>query len=106
MHYRWWWWRIVFLRGWRRRSDGSWWRNRGWWRWSFIGLILIDVGDFLLFVALADLDYLVNMILFECSGNDDEIILFLERVTQVDNSLLLDQSLGKSCLALLAPGCP
>jgi hypothetical protein len=30
--------------------------------------------------------------------------LFFERVTQVDDSLLLDQALGKSRLALFAPG--
>jgi hypothetical protein len=43
------------------------------------------------------------MVLFECSGNNDEVVLFFERITQVDNGLLLDQALGKSRLALLAP---
>jgi hypothetical protein len=104
VYYRWRWRRVVFFRGWRRRGDRSWWSYRSWRWWGFIGLLLIYVGDFLLFVAFADLDHLIDMLLFECSGNNDEVVLFFEWVAQVDNSLLLDQALGKSRLALLAPG--
>jgi hypothetical protein len=28
-----------------------------------------------LFVAFADLDHLIDMLLFECSGNNDEVVL-------------------------------
>jgi hypothetical protein len=28
-----------------------------------------------LFIALADLDHLIDMVLFECSGNNDEVVL-------------------------------
>jgi hypothetical protein len=58
------------------------------------------------------------VLFFERTSDDDEIILeksvmlqdalkttylFFIWIAQIDNALLLDQSLGESCLALLAP---
>jgi hypothetical protein len=42
-----------------------------------------------LFVGFARLDDFVNVFLLECSSNDDKIVLFLERIAQIDDSLLL-----------------
>lgn len=73
---------------------------------------------FTLFVVLADLDDLIDVLLLESSSNDNEIILrlsasrlqnrdntylFLEWIAEVDDGLLLDQPLRKPCLALFAP---
>jgi hypothetical protein len=71
-----------------------------------------------LFVTLADLDDFVDVLFFERTSDDDEIILeqsvtpqealrttylFFIWIAQIDNALLLDQSLRESRLALLAP---
>lgn len=64
--------------------------------------LLVDVCHFLFFIILADLDALIDVLLLKCAGNDDEIVLFLKRIAELDNSLSLDQTLREPGLTPLA----
>lgn len=135
---RWWSCMSVVAGGDRRRRwrvvDNLW----RWWRSSLDNVLVFvhirgfcctwlvegkldKVGILTLFVVLADLDDFVNVLFFECTGDDDEVILrrldifhtkawiggacylFLVGVPELDNGLFPAQTLGQSGLALLAP---
>jgi hypothetical protein len=91
-------------RGWR-------WSNRlwGWWRRKSFDLLLVHVGGFLcwwgvrecysgssrirtFFVVLADFDDLVNVLLFEGSCDDDEVVLDLLAMSRDYISRMLTSS--------------
>jgi len=90
------WWNVENLWGWRRR----------WW-WSSLDniLVFVHICSFRLFVVLASLDNFVDMLLFECAGDDEEVILFFIWIAEFYNGLFPAQTLGQSGLALLAPVC-
>jgi len=90
------WWNVENLWGWRRG-----------WCWSSLDniLVFVHIRGFRLFVVLASLDNFVDMLFFECTGDDEEVILFLIWVSELYNGLFPAQTLGQSGLALLAPVC-
>jgi hypothetical protein len=65
-------------------------------------VVAVRLGFRLNLVLFANANHFINMVFVESSLDNNKVVLLLERIAQVDNSLLAYQPLWHAGLALLA----